>query len=93
MPRQRYSQPYMLPFMLAELTISACETIARRTTLIATGQCSAAEYRRMIVEKTEAAQASMFAATRAHPVTAAMAAMAPWLDSTRANAKRLRRKR
>jgi len=47
----------------------------------------------MIVEKTEAAQASMFAATRAHPVTAAMAAMAPWLDSTRANAKRLRRKR
>jgi len=82
----------MLPFMLAELTASACETIARRTCLIAAGQCSAAEYSRMIVEKTEAAQASMFAAARATPVTAAVAAMAPWLDSTRANARRLRRK-
>ena len=93
MPRQRSQQPYMLPFMLAELTVSACETIARRTRLIATGQCSAAEYRRMVVEKTEAAQASMFAVALATPSTAMAAAMTPWLDSTRANAKRLRRKR
>ena len=93
MPRHRSPQPYMLPFMLAELTVSACETIARRTSLIATGQCSAAEYRRMIVEKTEAAQASMFAVVTATPTTAVAAAMAPWLHSTRANAKRLRHKR
>jgi len=81
----------MLPFMLAELTISACETIASRTRLIATGQCSAAEYRRMIVEKTEAAHASIFAVAAATPSTALEAAVTPWLDSARANAKRLRR--
>ena len=92
MPRQKSQQPYMLPFMLAELTVSACETIARRTRLIATGQCSAAEYRRMIVEKTEAAQASMFAVATATPTTAVKEALAPWLESARANARRLRRK-
>jgi hypothetical protein len=82
----------MLPFMLAELTLSACETIVRRTRLIATGQCSAAEYRRMIFEKAEATQASMAAVAAATPSTAMEAAVAPWLDSARANAKRLRRK-
>jgi hypothetical protein len=82
----------MLPFMLAELTVSACETIARRTRLIATGQCSAAEYHRMIVEKTEAAQASIFAVATATPGAALEAAVAPWLDSARANARRLRRR-
>jgi len=92
MPRHRSPQPYMLPFMLAELTVSACETIARRTRLIATGQCSAAEYHRMIVEKTEAAQASIFAVATATPGAALEAAVAPWLDSARANARRLRRR-
>jgi len=82
----------MLPFMLAELTVSACETIARRTRLIATGQCSPAEYHRMFVEKAEAAQASIFAVAAATPSAALEAAVTPWLDSARANAKRLRRK-
>ncbi len=92
MPPHKSPPPYMLPFMLAELTVSACETIARRTRLIATGQCSAAEYQRMIVEKAEAAQASMFAVAAAAPGAALGAAVAPWLDSARANAERLRRK-
>ena len=82
----------MLPFMLAELAISASETIARRTSLIATGRCSAAEYRRMVVEKAEAARLSLQAAATATPSAALAAAVTPWLDSARANARRLRRK-
>ena len=92
MPRQKSPHPYMLPLMFAELTISAGETIVRRTSLIATGRCSAAEYRRMIVEKAEAAQASMHAVITATPNAALAAAMTPWLDGARANARRLRRK-
>jgi hypothetical protein len=78
--------------MFAELAVSAGETIARRSSLIATGRCSAAEYRRMISEKAAAAQASMAAVAGAAPGGALEAAMMPWLDATRANAKRLRRK-
>jgi hypothetical protein len=86
-------RPYFLPFMLADLAISACDTIARRTHLIATGQCTAAEYRRMMFEKAEAAQASFLAVAAAPPAAALEAAVAPWLNSARANAERLRRKR
>lgn len=82
----------MLPLMLAELAISASETIARRTSLIATGRCSAAEYRLMVVEKAEAAQRSIQAVASATPGAALTAAVTPWLDSARANAKRLRRR-
>jgi hypothetical protein len=87
------SHPDMLPFMLADLTINACDTIASRARLIATGQCSAAEYRRMVMEKAEAVQASFLAVANATPAGALEAAMTPWLDSVRANAERLRRKR
>lgn len=92
MPRHISPRPVILPFMLTELALSAGETIARRTHLIASGRCSPAEYRRMIVEKAEAAQASLLAVAAATPTGALQAAMAPWLDSARANARRLRRK-
>ena len=92
MPRHTPNSPYFLPLMFAELAISAGETIARRASLIATGRCSAAEYRRMIVEKAAAAQASMVAVANAPPSATLEAAMTPWLDAARANAKRLRRK-
>jgi hypothetical protein len=87
------SPPYFLPFMLVDLAINACDTIASRTQLIATGQCTAAEYRRMVLEKAEAAQASFLAVASATPVGALEAAVTPWLNSARANAERLRRGR
>ena len=91
MSRHTTRHPYLLPFMFAELAVSASETIVRRTSLIATGQCSAAEYRRMVLEKAAAAQASMVAVANAAPGTALEAAVSPWLDSARANARRLRK--
>jgi len=92
MTRLASPRPYFLPFMLADLAINACDTIASRTRLIATGQCSAEEYRRMMFEKAEAAQASFLALAGATPAGAFEAAVTPWLDSARANAERLRRK-
>jgi hypothetical protein len=79
--------------MLADLAINAFDTIASRTQLIATGQCSAAEYHRMVVEKAEAVQASFLAVANAPPSGVLEAAVAPWLNSARANAERLRRER
>ena len=92
MPHNRSPHPYILPLMFGELAVRACETIVRRTSLIATGRCSAAEYRRMVLEKASAAQASMVAVANAPPGAVLEAAVTPWLDSARANAKRLRRK-
>ena len=76
--------------MFADLTINACDTIASRTKLILTGQCTADEYRRMVVEKAETAQESFFALATATPLGAFEAAMKPWLRSVKANSKRLR---
>jgi hypothetical protein len=78
--------------MMADLAINACATIASRASLIVTGQCTAAEYRRMVMEKAEAAQASFLAVVTATPNTAFEAAMTPWLRSVKANAQRLRQK-
>ena len=91
MPRQKPTHHFALPFMFAELTLSACETIARRSQLIATGRCSADEYRRMVVEKADAAQASILAVAASAPGAALHAAMRPWVEGARANARRLRR--
>lgn len=92
MTRPASPYPYFLPFMMADLAINACETIASRASLIATGQCTAAEYSRMVTEKAEAAQASLLAFTSAPPAHALEAAMMPWLHSVKANARRLRQK-
>jgi len=78
--------------MMADLAINACETIASRASLIATGQCTAAEYSRMVTEKAEAAQASLLAFATATPANALEAAMMPWVKGARANAQRLRQK-
>jgi len=85
--------PYLLPFMLADLAINACDTIASRAQLIATGQCTAAEYRRMVLEKAEAAQASFLAVAKRNAGRGAGGGHDPWLNSARANAERLRHKR
>ncbi len=76
-----------LPQMLSELAVSSWETIARRMTLIALGQCSAAEYSSMVTEKLGAVQTSTL--TMMMGGTAA-AILAPWHSGATTNAKRLR---
>jgi hypothetical protein len=74
--------------MMARLTAASWETILRRSLMMAQGNCSPAEYRRMAEEKVAAVQASTAAlmAGRGHA-----AVLAPFVTRTRANVKRLRR--
>jgi hypothetical protein len=78
-----------LPAMMTQLTLASWETIFRRTIMMAQGTCSAAEYQRMVVEKTAAMQASTLALITGR---GSAAALAPYLVRSRANARRLRRK-
>ena len=78
-----------LSLAMARLTAASWETIWRRTSLMARGACSPAEYRRMTAEKVAAVQT----ATRALMRGKGQAAMlAPFISRAGANAKRLRRK-
>ena len=81
MARPASTHPYFLPFMLADLAINAGETIVSRTRLIATGQCTAAEYRRMVLEKAEAvresSKADLFASTLREAVRVCVEATRP----------------
>lgn len=76
-----------LPQMLSELAISSWETIARRTTLMALGRCSMAEYSSMVTEKLGAVQTSTLTLMAGGTMTAMLA---PWHSGATANAKRLR---
>jgi hypothetical protein len=79
-----------LSWMLAELAVASCETILQRSSMIARGRCSDAEYRRMVLEKLSAARKSGLAfGLRLDPV----AALEPWHAAATRNAKRLRRRR
>jgi 3-deoxy-D-arabino-heptulosonate 7-phosphate (DAHP) synthase len=77
------------PAMMTQLTLSSWETIFHRTLMMAQGNCSVAEYQRMVMEKAAAMQASSLAVMtgRGHA-----AAVAPYLLRSRANARRLRMK-
>jgi 3-deoxy-D-arabino-heptulosonate 7-phosphate (DAHP) synthase len=77
------------PAMMTQLTLSSWETIFHRTLMMAQGNCSVAEYQRMVMEKAAAMQASSLAVMtgRGHA-----AAVAPYLLRSRANARRLRLK-
>ena len=79
---------HALPMMMAQLTLASWETIFRRGLLMAQGTCSAAEYQRMVTEKTTAVRNSVAALTAGHGHAAVMA---PFLNRTRANVRRLRR--
>ena len=81
--------PFAFPMMMARLTAASWETVLHRTTMMAQGTCSADEYQRMVVEKTEAMQLSMTALMAGKSQTAVMA---PFVSRARANAKRLRPK-
>jgi hypothetical protein len=74
--------------MLAQLTAASWETVLRRGLMMAQGNCTPAEYRRMAEEKVAAVQASTAALMqgRGHA-----AVLAPFVTRTRANVKRLRR--
>lgn len=80
----------LLPLMMFELAVASAETIAHRTWLMATGQCTAAEYALMMAEKLKAAQQTSRIAMsrRAHGA----ALLAPWHRAARRNSKRLRRR-
>ncbi len=78
------------PLMMAQLAIASWETILRRTQLMASGNCSAAEYQRMVTEKLAATQAASLALMSGR---SGAAIMAPYLKRARANAKRLRPKK
>jgi len=75
--------------MMARLTVASWETILRRTLMMASGSCSAAEYRRMAAEKAAAMQISTAALMRGRGQAAVLA---PFVNRARANARRLRRK-
>ena len=78
-----------LPAMMIEMTLASWETIYHRSLMMAQGTCSVAEYQRMVMEKAAAMQASTLALMTGRGNAAALA---PYLVSSRANAKRLRRK-
>ena len=92
MKKRKRTKAVPLPVMMAELTFSSWETIARRTWMMAQGTCSPAEYRRMVHEKAQAALYSGLALTASTGAVTAAALLAPWHKRATANAKRLRRK-
>lgn len=80
--------PFAFPMMMARLTAASWETMFHRTTMMAQGTCSPAEYQRMMEEKADAMRLSMAALMLGKDQTAVMA---PFVSRARANAKRLRR--
>ena len=78
-----------LPALYGELAIASWETILHRTVLIMSGTCSAAEYRRMILEKSEAVQHATIAWITGG---SEQAVLKPFHAKAQANAKRLRSK-
>jgi hypothetical protein len=84
-------KPPAAPLMLAQIVLASSETIAHRWWLMATGSCSAEEYQRMVLEKLKASQQMSAAALSTDASLAKF--FAPWYRATRANARRLRKKR
>jgi len=79
------------PWLLAELGAASAETIARRMTLMGTGQCTHAEYRKMVTEKVAATQ-SAWLELAFSPWTMWTSMLAPYHRAARNNARRLRKK-
>jgi len=79
--------------MMTDLMLSSWETIARRSLLIAQNRCSPLEFHRMVSEKAQAAMETghKIMAANGHPAITSL--IAPWLKRSKANSKRLRRRR
>ena len=84
-----YASPFALPLMYAELALASWETVWHRTTLMATGACTAAEYDRMVHEKMRALQLSSVAVMMGK---APDEVLRPFHKRATANAKRLRKR-
>ncbi len=87
-PGSRYLMGLGSASMMLQLASASCETILRRASLMARGECAPAEYRRMVTEKADAMQRSTAALLTGK---GQQAVLAPFLVRARANAKRLRR--
>ena len=83
-----FASPFALPVMWTELAIASWETVWHRTALMASGECSIAEYERMVSEKMRAMhQAGVALATGKQ----AEDVLRPFHRGATANAKRLRK--
>ena len=80
-----------IPAMMTGLMLASWETVLRRTLLMAQNKCSAAEYRRMVREKAEAAAISGLTLASGGGASV-KALLAPWYTRAKANARRLRSK-
>jgi hypothetical protein len=79
--------------MMTDLMLSSWETIARRTLLMAQNRCSPLEYNLMIFEKAEAAMETSLKLISANGHAPMASLIAPWLKRTKANSKRLRKRK
>ncbi len=82
-----FASPFALPIMWTELAMASWETVWHRTALMASGECTLAEYERMLSEKMGAmTQASVALMSGREPE----AVLRPFHRKATANAKRLR---
>ena len=79
--------------MMTDLMLSSWETIARRSLLMAQNRCSPLEYHRMLSEKAQAAMETGYRLMAANGNLPIASLIAPWLELTKANSKRLRKER
>jgi hypothetical protein len=83
-----FAAPMSLPIMWTELAIASWETVWHRTALMVTGECTPAEYERMVAEKMKAVYQSGMAMAAGKD---AEAVLRPFHKHATANAKRLRK--
>jgi hypothetical protein len=83
-----FAAPFALPIMWTELAMASWETVWHRTTLMATGECTPAEYERMVHEKMKALYQSGLALAAGKD---AQDILRPFHRRATANAKRLRK--
>ena len=88
MKKRTRVSPFAFPTMMVRLTMASWETIFHRSSMMARGTCSPAEYLKMVSEKSAAMQGAAVALMTGRSPEAVMA---PFLTRARANAKRLRR--
>ena len=82
-----FFSPFALPIMWTELAMASWETIWHRTALMASGECSMAEYQSMVSEKMGAVSQSSAALMAGKDPEAVLR---PFHRKAVANAKRLR---
>ncbi len=80
--------PFALPMLMTELAAASWETVWHRTALMMTGECTAAEYQRMVTEKMSAMQLAGAAMMSGGDVAEVLR---PFHKRATANARRLRK--